>query len=89
MVRSLRAGHGAWPRALGSPRDWQRYRGQLIIIDQSVGHAGFAGQFPLANPDTRVSLPFFSVLETLSGSDEDYVSEISRIAQALCELPFE
>ena len=89
MVRSLRAGHGAWPRALGSPRDWQRYRGQLIIIDQSVGHGGFADQFLLANLDPRVSVAFFSVLETLSGSDEDYVSEVSRMAQAVCELPFE
>lgn len=39
--------------------------------------------------DTRVSLAFFSVVETLSGSDEDYVSDVSRMAQAACELPFE
>lgn len=73
----------------GPPRDWQRYRGQLIVIDRSVGHGGFAGQFLLANLDTRVSVAFFSVVETLSGSDEDYVSDVSRMAQAICELPFE
>lgn len=39
--------------------------------------------------DTRVSLAFFSVVETLSGSDEGYVSDVSRMAQAICELPFE
>ncbi len=73
----------------GPPRDWQRYRGQLIVIDRSVGHGGFAGQFLLANLDTRISVAFFSVLETLSGSDEDYVSDVSHMAQAVCELPFE
>ena len=73
----------------GPPRDWQRYRGQLIVIDRCVGHGGFAGQFLLANLDTRVSVAFFSVLETLSGSDEDYVSDVSRMAQAVCVLPFE
>ncbi len=71
------------------PRDWQHYRGQLIVIERSVGHGGFAGQFLLANLDTRVSVAFFSVLETLSGSDEDYTSDISRMAQAICEQPYE
>ena len=74
---------------LGSHRDGQRYRGQLIIIDQSVGHGGFADQFLLANLDTLVSVALFSVLETPSESDENYVSEVSRMAQAVCELPFE
>lgn len=73
----------------GPPREWQRYRGQLIVTDRSVGHDGFAGQLLLANLDTRVSLAFFSVVETLSGADEDYVNEVSRMAQAVCELPFE
>ena len=71
------------------PRDWQRHRGQLIVIARSVGHGGSACQLLLANLDNRVSVASFSVLEMLSGSDEDYLSDVSCMARAVWELPFE
>ena len=72
----------------GSPRDWQHYRAQLIVIDRSVGHGGFAGQFLLAHLDTRISVSYFSVVESVSGADDDYISEVARMAQAICELSY-
>jgi len=72
-----------------APRDWQNYRGQLIVVDPCVGHGGFAGQFLLVNLDTGVSVAFFSVVETLSGSDENYISDISRMAHAVSVLQYD
>ena len=72
-----------------APRDWQNYRAQLIVVDRCVGHGGFAGQFLLVNLDTRVSVAIFSVVETLSGSDEDYISDISRMAHSVSQLQYD
>ncbi|MBS37559.1 MAG: serine hydrolase [Thiotrichales bacterium] len=72
-----------------APRDWQNYGAQLIVVDRCVGHGGFAGQFLMANLDTGVSVAFFSVVETLSGSDEDYISAISRMAYEVTLLDFD
>ena len=83
-----------------APHDWMKYRAQLVVVGRSIGHGGYAGQFLYVNLDTRVSVAFFSVLETLhggyvpegvkvSGSDEDYSSDVVRMAQAITELPYE
>ena len=54
-----------------------------------IGHGGWGGQFLLIDPDTRVVVVFFSVLENEDASDWDYQLETIAMAEAITRLPFD
>ena len=41
-----------------------------------IGHSGLAGQFLAINLKTKVVASYFSVIDTSSGTDEDYKREM-------------
>jgi CubicO group peptidase (beta-lactamase class C family) len=59
------------------PRDRIRYSNHMNVLGRSLGHAGWGGQYALANLDTGTIGIFFSVLEnqhaTSRGEGYDYL----------------
>ena len=81
------ARHNPGP-AMPAPRDWMSYGRHLQTNGRWVGHGGYGGQFMLADPESRVSVAFFSVLENESAADMAYQGEVIRMCQEIAELPF-
>jgi len=64
-----------------APRDWIRYCLHLQTNGQWVGHGGFGGQYLLANPETGISVAFFSVLEDEAGYNHQYIEDVVLMCQ--------
>ena len=75
--------------AMPAPRDWMRYGRHLQTNGQWVGHGGYGGQYMLADPESGVSVAFFSVLENESAADMDYHGGVIKMCQEITELPFD
>jgi CubicO group peptidase (beta-lactamase class C family) len=71
-----------------APRDWLRYCLHLQTNGRWVGHGGYGGQYLLADPESGVSVAFFSVLEDESGYDQQYIGDTILMCQEIAELPF-
>ena len=71
-----------------APRDWLRYCLHLQTTGRWVGHGGYGGQYLLADPESGVSVAFFSVLEDESGYDQQYIGDSILMCQEIAELPF-
>lgn len=68
------------------PMDFCRYSNQTATNGVWLGHAGYGGQFLLANPDTGVSVAFFSVLETKNAIFPEYQAELIRMMESVAEI---
>jgi len=71
-----------------APRDWMSYGRHLQTNGRWVGHGGYGGQYMLADPESGVSVAFFSVLENESAADMGYHSGLIKMCQEITELPF-
>ncbi len=71
-----------------APREWLRYCLHLQTNGRWVGHGGYGGQYLLADPQSGVSVAFFSVLEDESGYDQQYIGDTILMCQEIAELPF-
>ncbi|BCH34954.1 6-aminohexanoate-dimer hydrolase [Mesorhizobium sp. L-8-10] len=61
------------------PCDWMRYSRQTFTDGIWLGHAGYGGQFLLANPDTGTVVAYLSVLENASGSDSAFSERLIKM----------
>ena len=59
--------------------DYIKYSNQMSTDGTWLGHAGWGGQFMLANPDTGAVGVFLSVLENASAWDQAYKLRIIRM----------
>jgi hypothetical protein len=82
-ARTARAKH------FPAPREWLRYCRHLQTNGRWVGHGGYGGQYLLADPESGVSVAFFSVLEDESGYDQQYIGDTILMCQEIAELPFD
>ncbi|MFP6743666.1 MAG: serine hydrolase [Alphaproteobacteria bacterium] len=69
------------------PREWLRYCRHLQTNGRWVGHGGYGGQYLLADPESGVSVAFFSVLEDESGYDQQYIGDTILMCQDIVALP--
>ncbi|RVU38618.1 class C beta-lactamase-related serine hydrolase [Hwanghaeella grinnelliae] len=60
------------------PRQHVRYSNHLMTNGVWVGHAGYGGQFVMADPNRGVAAAFLSVLDNESGYDERYMENVVR-----------
>lgn len=72
-------------KTLAPPRDFIRYANQMMTDGRWIGHAGYGGQFLMADTKTGLSCAYLSVLENESGYCEDYMAETIRCLQMLTE----
>lgn len=71
---------------LSPPRNWLKYSNHLMTDGRVIGHAGYGGQFLLADTVTGTSCAFLSVLENDSGYDDDYMAEVASTLRRICQL---
>jgi CubicO group peptidase (beta-lactamase class C family) len=71
-----------------APREWLHYCRHLQTNGRWVGHGGYGGQYMLADPESGVSVAFFSVLEDQSGYDQKYIGDTILMCQEIAELAF-
>jgi len=50
-----------------------------------LGHGGYGGQFMLANPDTGISVSFFSVLQNKDALDLDYSVDMVKMMEKISQ----
>lgn len=72
-------------KTLRPPRDFIHYAGQMMTNGRWIGHAGYGGQFLMADTKTGLCCAYLSVLENESGYCEDYMTETIRCLQVLTE----
>ena len=60
-----------------------RYSNQSFTNGTWIGHGGYGGQFLLVNPDTGISVSFFSVLLNKSAMDYDYLGEMVGMMESV------
>ncbi|MEQ9258682.1 MAG: serine hydrolase domain-containing protein [Roseovarius sp.] len=82
LTRRTRDGASA---RLSPPRDFVRYANQMMTDGRWIGHAGYGGQFLMADTRTGLSCAYLSVLENDSGYCEAYMTETILCLQALTE----
>jgi len=51
-----------------------------------MSHSGYGGQLLLADPESKVSVAFFSVLENRDADDEAYFMEMRKMADKITLL---
>ncbi|MER9793630.1 serine hydrolase domain-containing protein [Mesorhizobium sp. M0213] len=69
--------------SLPKPRDCARYSRQTMTDGTWIGHAGYGGQFMLANPDTGTVVVYLSVLENKSGTDASFSAALLKMMAEL------
>ena len=60
-----------------------RYSNQSFTNGTWIGHGGYGGQFLLVNPDTGISVSFFSVLLNKSAMDYGYLGEMVGMMESV------
>ncbi|MGI9483522.1 MAG: serine hydrolase domain-containing protein [Hyphomicrobiales bacterium] len=68
---------------LEPPRNWMRYSNHLMTDGRFLGHAGYGGQFLMADMQSGAVAAYLSVLENEAGYDDDY---LARVVQNLTNL---
>lgn len=71
---------------LSPPKQWLKYSNHMMTNGRVIGHAGYGGQFLLADTVTGTSCAFLSVLENDSGYDNDYVAFVAETLRKVCCL---
>ena len=64
---------------------YYNYSNQTMTDGTWLGHGGYGGQFMLANPDTGISVSFFSVLQNKDALDLDYSVDIVKMMEKIAE----
>jgi CubicO group peptidase (beta-lactamase class C family) len=59
------------------------YSNQTFTNGTWLGHGGYGGQFLLANPDTGISVSFFSVLLNKTAMDYDYLGDMVNMMESI------
>lgn len=67
------------------PEGWH-YSNQLISNGRWVGHLGYAGQWLAVDHETRTVLVWFSVLESITGMEDEYHADLYQTADDVFEL---
>lgn len=70
-------------RPLSRLRSWQSYAGHLMIGTNTIGHAGYGGQYLLINKTTGCVAVYLGVIENESGYDERQMATIVRALEQL------
>jgi len=65
-----------------------RYSNQVMTNGRWFSHSGYGGQLMLADPESGVSVAFFSVLENQEAHDEAYFPEMRKMAEEITLLDF-
>jgi hypothetical protein len=73
---------------MGSPFEWIRYSNHVMVSKNWLGHAGWAGQFALANMETGAVAVFLSVVENQHGTTRDYLGPVIRMLESVTEAEF-
>jgi CubicO group peptidase (beta-lactamase class C family) len=60
-----------------------RYSNQAFTNGTWIGHGGYGGQFLLVNPDTGISVSFFSVLLNKTAMDYDYLGDMVSMMESV------
>lgn len=69
---------------LNPPRDWLKYSNHTMTDGRLVCHAGYGGQFLMADTEARTVCAFLSVLENEAGYDVDYMGSIALALRDVC-----
>ncbi len=69
---------------LGPKRGAIRYSNHLMTNGHWIGHAGYGGQFVMADMASGRVAAFQSVLENDSGYDDDYMTDVIAGLEAIC-----
>lgn len=69
---------------LGRKRGPIRYCNHLMTNGRWLGHAGYGGQFLMADMQSGRVAAFLSVLENQSGYDDEYMSRVIAALEAIC-----
>jgi CubicO group peptidase (beta-lactamase class C family) len=67
------------------PKDFYNYSNQTMTNGTWLGHGGYGGQFMLANPDTGISVSFFSVLQNKDALDLDYSVDMVKMMEKISQ----
>lgn len=67
------------------PKDFYNYSNQTMTNGIWLGHGGYGGQFMLANPDTGISVSFFSVLQNKDALDLDYSVDMVKMMEKISQ----
>ena len=59
------------------------YSNQTFTNGTWIGHGGYGGQFLLANPDTGISVSFFSVLTNRTAMDYAYLEDMVKMMESI------
>ena len=59
------------------------YSNQTFTNGTWIGHGGYGGQFLLVNPDTGISVSFFSVLTNRTAMDYTYLGDMVKMMEAI------
>ena len=65
-----------------------RYSNHLNVLGRTLAHGGWAGQWAMANLDTKTVGAFFSVAEDRHAVDIDYYGSIIRMLEAVTGSKF-
>jgi CubicO group peptidase (beta-lactamase class C family) len=63
-----------------------RYSNHLMVSGQTVGHAGWGGQYAMVNMDTGVVAVYFSVIEDQHGANREYRRPMIQTLDAVTAL---
>ena len=72
--------------ALSPPKNWLKYSNQMMTDGRLVGHAGYGGQYLMADTVSGTSCAFLSVLENDAGYDEEYMARLPEVLRKICLL---
>lgn len=68
---------------LSRSRPQLRYAGHLMTDGATIGHAGYGGQYLMADPDRGRVVAYLGVLQNESGYDEAFMARLVRGLQTL------
>lgn len=71
LLEGYRGGQSTAP-AMAPPKAWVRYSNQMMTDGRFLGHAGYGGQFLMADTRSGAACAFLSVLENEAEYDDTY-----------------
>ena len=68
---------------LDERKNTPNYSNQTFTNGTWIGHGGYGGQFLLVNPDTGISVSFFSVLTNRTAMDYTYLGNMVKMMESI------
>jgi CubicO group peptidase (beta-lactamase class C family) len=62
------------------------YSNHMMVLGRSLGHAGWGGQYALANLDTGTIAIFFSVIENQHGTTREFIRPVIDLLESIAKL---